>query len=255
MNNQNHQPNQPHQTDAAQATAQARGRHPDALTEIAFVLDRSGSMQSCLEGAIAGFNGFLKSQQTEPGRARFTLVKFDDQYEVAYASEPIGSVAPLDTKSFVPRGSTALLDAIGKTIDDLGKKLAAEPEAARPALVIFAILTDGLENASTQFTWKEISDRIAHQRDVYQWEFAFLGANQDAIATAANLSISSSMASAFVADNIGTMSASEALHLKLSPMRKRNVAQVLSFDERENLASPLAAIAAKQDAKQRRKGK
>lgn len=96
----------------------------DQLTEIAFILDRSGSMQALVEPAIAGFNRLLREQQQEPGSARFTLVLFDDRYEVAVKSLPISEVVELDTTTFVPRGGTALLDAIGYTIDGLGKRLA-----------------------------------------------------------------------------------------------------------------------------------
>src|SRR6478736_708029 len=113
-----------------------------SLTEIAFILDRSGSMQSMVEPAISGFNRLLREQQQVPGQARFTLVLFDDCYELPINSVPIAEVVELDTASFVPRGSTALLDAIGRTIDDLGKKLGALPEADRPGQVIVAILTD-----------------------------------------------------------------------------------------------------------------
>ena len=124
----------------------------DNLTEIAFILDRSGSMESMVEPAISGFNRLLREQQQEPGTARFTLVLFDDQYEVPFHSVPIAEVVELDTNTFVPRGSTALLDAIGPTIDELGAKLAALPEADRPGQVIVAILTDGMENASHRYT-------------------------------------------------------------------------------------------------------
>ena len=116
------------------------------LTEIVFILDRSGSMQSMVEPAISGFNRLLREQQQVPGHARFTLVLFDDQYELPFHSVPIEEVVELDTTTFVPRGSTALLDAIGRTIDELGKKLSNTPAADRPDQVIIAILTDGEEN-------------------------------------------------------------------------------------------------------------
>ena len=118
------------------------------LTEIAFVLDRSGSMSRCLEATITGFNAFLADQKKQPGQARFTLALFDDRYEVPYASIPIEEVTDLNTRTFVPRGCTALLDAICQTIDDLGASISKRSESARPGLVIVPILTDGLENAS-----------------------------------------------------------------------------------------------------------
>jgi len=159
------------------------------LTEIAFVLDRSGSMQSMVEPAIAGFNRFLREQQAAPGEARLTLVLFDDEYLVPVDAQPIATVAALTTATYVPRAMTALLDAIGRTIDALGERLAALPEPVRPAKVIVTILTDGLENASTRYSADRLAAMIAHQTEIYGWEFLFLGANQDAIAAAARLGI------------------------------------------------------------------
>lgn len=167
------------------------------LTEIAFVLDRSGSMQSIASDAIEGFNSFLHHQQRSPGLARFTLVLFDDEYLVPVDNVEIGDVAPLDEDTYIPRNSTALLDAIGETIDRIGVRLARTGEVERPGKVIVAILTDGLENASTRFDWDDISRRIRHQTEIYSWEFLFMGANQDAIATAANLNIDSRNATNF----------------------------------------------------------
>jgi len=159
------------------------------LSEIAFILDRSGSMQALQEQAISGFNHFLSDQLNHPGEARLTLVLFDDEYLVPVESKPLHEVAPLNANTYVPRNCTALLDAIGRTIDTIGLRLANTPEADRPGQVIVAILTDGLENASTQYTWKDVASRIQHQREKYNWQFLFLGANQDAIATAAQMNI------------------------------------------------------------------
>ena len=172
-------------------------------TEIAFVLDRSGSMNCCQQDAIAGFNQFLADQQETEGLAKLTLVLFDDEYLVPVSSIPVQEVVPLTDDTYQPRGCTALLDAVGQTIDDLGNRLAALTEKDRPGQVIVAILTDGLENASQRFTWKEIAGKIKHQTDTYKWIFLFLGANQDAIATAANLSIAANNAANYVADAAG----------------------------------------------------
>jgi len=160
-------------------------------TEIAFILDRSGSMQSIAETAVSGFNELLTQQQQEHAQTpvRMSLVLFNTGYEVPFASLPAPELPRLDMKTYSPDGSTALLDAIGRTIDETGARLAAMPEAERPGKVIIAILTDGEENSSRTFTWAQISDKIRHQREVYKWEFLFLGANQDAIATASKMSI------------------------------------------------------------------
>jgi uncharacterized protein YegL len=192
----------------------------DNLTEIAFVLDRSGSMQSMVIPAIEGFNRLLREQQQEPGSARFTLVLFDDQYEVPWHSVPIAEVVELDTATYVPRGSTALLDAIGRTIDELGAKLAATPEDLRPGQVIVAILTDGEENASHHFTWREIAKRIHHQTEKYDWKFLFLGANQDAIATAAKMNIHAADAANFSMTAASYGATQGAVNRKLKAVRR-----------------------------------
>ena len=192
------------------------------LTEIVFILDRSGSMQAMVEPAISGFNRLLREQQQVPGHARFTLVLFDDQYEVPFQSVPISEVVELDTSTFVPRGSTALLDAIGRTIDELGKKLAAAPEAERPGQVIVAILTDGQENASTRYTWESVAKRIRHQTEKYQWQFLFLGANQDAIATAGKMNIHAANTANFAMTEHSYDSSKGALSRKMSAFRRRS---------------------------------
>ena len=190
------------------------------LTEIAFILDRSGSMESMVDPAIDGFNRLLRDQQQVPGSARFTLVLFDDAYEVPIRSLPIAEVVELNHRTYEPRGSTALLDAIGRTIDELGAKLAATPEHDRPGQVIVAILTDGMENASTCFTWQDISTRIRHQTDQFDWKFLFLGANQDAIATAGKMSIHAADSANFAMD-VGSYGAvQDALSRKMKSIRR-----------------------------------
>jgi hypothetical protein len=167
------------------------------LTEISIVLDRSGSMASMAKEAIGGFNAFLESQQKLPGDARLTLVLFDHEYIVAYDGRPIKDVPPLDEHTYVPRGTTALLDAIGRTVNTIGERLDKTPEANRPGKVLIVILTDGLENASQEFKRNQIYSMIKHQRDKYAWEFIFLGANQDAIQAGSLIGIPASNAATF----------------------------------------------------------
>jgi len=169
-------------------------------SEIAFVLDRSGSMESCREAAIEGFNSFLQNQQRTKGLAKLTLILFNDEYLVLIDALPVAEILPLDDDSYVPRGSTALLDAIGRTIDELGARFAALPEQYRPMQVIVVILTDGLENSSQNYTWQQITDAIEQQSEQHRWTFLFLGANQDAIATAAQMNITAANAAAYIAD-------------------------------------------------------
>lgn len=197
-------------------------------THISFVLDRSGSMSSIKPDTIGGFNTFLESQKAVPSKATFTLIQFDNEYEVPHQMADIQTVPALTDSTFVPRGSTALLDAIGRTINDTGKRLGDMPEAERPEKVLFVILTDGFENASREFTNNKINDMITHQRDKYGWEFVFLGANQDAIATAATMGIQASSTITFTADSQGTKATYEALAANTANYRT-GTARDLSF--------------------------
>jgi hypothetical protein len=162
-------------------------------TYIAVVLDRSGSMSSVKQATIDGFNEFVNKQKQVPGECRLMLTQFDDVYEMVF-NRPIAEVQPLDDQSYHPRGMTALHDAIGKTIHDVGKTLAAMPEADRPARVLVAIITDGGENSSKEFHQKQIADLVQQQQDQYSWIFVFIGANQDAVLTAKTFNIPATQA-------------------------------------------------------------
>jgi hypothetical protein len=219
-------------------------------TEIAFILDRSGSMNSCQQAAIEGFNHFLADQQKTEGLAKLTVVLFDDEYIVPVSSVPVQEIVPLTDDTYQPRGCTALLDAIGQTVDDLGRRLAALAEKNRPGQIIVAILTDGLENASQRFTWKQISEKIKHQTDIYKWTFLFLGANQDAIATAANLSIAANNAANYVADAAGSKAGQAAFSRKMSALRRASM-DIASVSEQLDAAAPLSDIVSEEDRKTR----
>jgi len=158
------------------------------FTRIAIILDRSGSMESCKESTVSGFNEFIRNQKKIPGEATVKLVQFDDQYETVF-DKRLENCPELTQSTFVPRGSTALLDAQGRTIVELGQELAALPEQERPSKVIVVTLTDGQENASKEYSLDKIGAMIQEQRDKYNWDFVFLGANQDAVATAAAMNI------------------------------------------------------------------
>jgi uncharacterized protein YegL len=157
------------------------------LTEIVFVLDRSGSMGNLVTDTIGGFNSFLSAQQKEPGEAVLTTVLFDDRYEVLHNRVDIKNVAAITEKDYFTRGMTALLDSIGKTINSIGEQLSKLEESERPSKVIFVITTDGLENSSVEFSWEQIKTMITHQTNKYNWKFIFLGANIDSISVGAQL--------------------------------------------------------------------
>lgn len=221
------------------------------LTEILFILDRSGSMAPLTEAAISGFNNFLRDQAAEPGQARLTLVLFDDHYETPVSSLPLPEITPLDTTVYTARGSTALLDAMGRGIDELGQRLATLPEVDRPGTVIVAILTDGEENASQHFSWKDVNRRIRHQSEKYHWNFLFLGANQDAIATAAKVGIQAANSATYLADAHGIGATGASFSRKAKAMRKMASCQPLDTAEQADLQAPLSDIVREEDDKRR----
>lgn len=159
--------------------------NPD-FTVIQAIIDRSGSMETIRSDAEGGFNAFVADQRNQPGQCQLSLAQFDNEYEVVYTDRPLDEVPPLQ---IVPRGTTAMLDAIGRTVIDLGARLAAMPEDARPGTVLVAIVTDGLENASREFSYAAIKQLITQQEQVYNWTFMYLGADQDAIAQGAQMGI------------------------------------------------------------------
>lgn len=159
------------------------------LTEIWMILDRSGSMESIHSGTVEAVNSFIKDQQKEDGQATFTLRQFDDEVLTTYDRLALDKVPMMKLGDFEPRACTALYDAVGQAILDLGKILKDTPEEARPGCVIFTILTDGMENASREFSGKQVADMIEHQKEKYHWEFIFLGANIDVDKVADSLNI------------------------------------------------------------------
>jgi hypothetical protein len=199
-------------------------------TDINIVLDRSGSMESVKDDTIGGFNAFLNSQKAVSGEATITLVQFDNEYQTVYRAISLERAQPLDNTTFVPRGSTALLDAIGRTVVETGRRLADLSEDSRPDKVIFVILTDGFENASREYDNHRINDMIQNQRDNYKWEFVFLGANQDAIATAGNMGIQAANAMTYAANSVGTALAFEAVADNIAQYRQ-NAAPSPAFSQ------------------------
>lgn len=211
------------------------------LTDITFVLDRSGSMQSIKNVTIEAFNGFLHSQRTGAGVAQMTLVQFDDQFELVYGAIPMHHAPELTEGTFQPRASTALLDAIGRTIKATGDRLQRLPPEQRPGTVIFVTLTDGYENASHEFTLQRVNEMIREQRDKEAWQFIFLGANQDAIATAAQMGVAAGQAMTFSASESGTHGVWGAISSKLHRVRaacaKGGPGVPLEFDADDRRAS------------------
>lgn len=154
-----------------------------SYSQIAVILDRSGSMGSVKQATIDGFNEFVNKQKTNTNPTKLLLTQFDDVYEILY-NRDVKEIEKLNNDTYQPRGTTALFDAIGKTVTDLGRELAVKTPENRPDRVVVVIITDGFENASKEYRQPQIAEMIKHQREKYSWEFVFLGATQEAVLAA-----------------------------------------------------------------------
>ena len=200
-------------------------------THIAVLLDRSGSMGDIKDDAIGGFNCFLKEQKAAGANATLTLVQFDtESTDVVHESMPILEVPDLNHQTFQPRGGTPLLDALGQTIDSTGRALAAIPEANRPNKVVFVVITDGQENSSHQHTKASVKERIDHQSSHYNWQFVFLGANQDAFDEAGAVGIAMGNAANFAPARMQAAFAATAANVA-SYRRSGNAAKLAYSDD------------------------
>jgi len=169
---------------------------------IVMLLDRSGSMSTMKQSMESAIDNFIKEQKACSGEASFTLVQFDDRVDKKFDRIPINSVPYI---TIVPRGATALYDALGQTIDNVGQELASMDEDQRPNKVIFVAITDGFENASRTYERLQVLDKINHQSSVYNWKFIYLGANQDAIMNGASVGFNANSCSNYTMDNAWTI--------------------------------------------------
>ncbi len=202
--------------------------------DITVVLDRSGSMSSIREDTMGGFNTFLKEQKEAEGETKFTLTQFDDRYEIVHDGLPVSDVPELTNKTFVPRGSTALLDAMGRTINTVGSRLDALEESEKPEKVIFVVITDGHENSSRGFARSEVFEMVKHQTDTYNWEFIYLGANQDAIAAGHNMGFSTRNSMSYSADSVGVDNTYKSLGRVVRTCRSGQAMRGFTHSERDN---------------------
>lgn len=205
------------------------------LTDITLVVDRSGSMNQVREDAEGGVNAFIAEQTKQPGEALLTLVQFDTEYEFLHQGVPVDLVPPYE---LLPRGATALLDAVGRAINETGHRLAAMPEHERPGLVVVVIMTDGHENSSHEFSKAQIRRMIEHQQYVYSWQFTFLGANQDSFAEADKLGIALDGAANYRADKAAAAwgaTASKVARMRRSSFDGDTVVNEFTLTEREDM--------------------
>lgn len=174
------------------------------LTELVFILDKSGSMSGLEQDTIGGFNSMLEKQKKEEGDAFVTTVLFDNNYKLLHDRLSIKDIMLMTRKEYYVGGSTALLDALGTAINYIGKTLSETKEEKRPEKVMFVIITDGMENSSREFNQRKIKSMIEHQKTKYSWDFIFLGANIDAVETATSFGINEDKAVTFLSDSEGT---------------------------------------------------
>lgn len=173
------------------------------LTELVFILDKSGSMGGLEADTIGGYNAMLEKQKAVEGECHITTVLFDNNYELLHDRIDIRAVSPITAKEYQVGGSTALLDAIGRTINKIGNAQKHTADDYRAEKVMFIIITDGEENSSREYSAPRIKQMIEHQKNRYGWEFLFLGANIDAVETAGRFGISPDHAQNYLADSEG----------------------------------------------------
>ena len=197
---------------AAEATEPAETKTPDETEktdkeeksmEVVFILDRSGSMTGLEADTIGGFNSTLKKQKEKGGKVLWSTVLFDDRHEVIHDRVPIDKIEPLTEREYYVRGCTALLDAIGRAIHHIGNVHKYARSEDVPEKTLFVITTDGMENASRDYTYEKVKHMIQRQTEKYGWEFMFLGANMDAVSVAGRMGIRPDRAATFINDDIG----------------------------------------------------
>lgn len=186
------------------------------FTDLVFILDRSGSMSGLEQDTITGFNDMIERQKREPGQALVTTVLFDDQYQMIHDRVPLEELRAMDTSQYYVRGCTALLDSVGRTISHM---IGCRRDPELEHKVIFVIITDGLENASREYSYQKVKQLIRQQRDEYGWEFIFLGADMDAAEEASKIGIREEWTGNYRNDAVGIGIAYEVISETVSCMR------------------------------------
>lgn len=209
-------------------TPQPVVKAPDETALIAVVLDRSGSMEAIRDDAIGGLNAFVAEQRDLPGQATLLLAQFDHEYELVHDGLPLAEIPPLDRASFVPRGRTALLDALGRTLNDVAERISRTAPAGRPGRVIVVVVTDGCENASREFTLDTIAKMIAARR-ADGWEILFLCTSEEALRDAVAMGIDGATSRPFAGTALGTRDAFRRVSRSIGNSRRSG--RPVEFDD------------------------
>ncbi len=204
------------------------------LTELVFILDRSGSMQSLTDDTIGGFNSLIEKQRGEKGECFVSAVLFNNASTVLYDRVPLDKIPAMTRKDYAAQGGTALIDAIGAAIHHIGNVHKYARSEDVPQNTLFVIVTDGMENSSRHYTSDRVKQMIERQKSKYGWEFLFIGANIDAVETAQNFGISKECAVDYIADSEGTDVAYGAVCAAVSMMRTNSA---LSADWSESISN------------------
>lgn len=201
------------------------------LTELVFILDKSGSMSGLEADTIGGYNSMLKKQQAIEGKCHITTVLFDNNYELLHDRIDIKAVSPITEKEYQVGGSTALLDAIGNTIHKIGNAQKHTAENYRAEKVMFVIITDGEENSSREYSVEKVKAQIERQKAKFGWEFIFLGANIDAVQTARRFGIAPDRAIDYMADSEGTELNFKVMASAVATFREAGTVDEACFEE------------------------
>ena len=201
------------------------------LTELVFILDKSGSMSGLESDTIGGYNSMLKKQQSIEDECHITTVLFDNYYELLHDRIDIKAVSLITEKEYQVGGSTALLDAIGNTIHKIGNAQKHTAENYRAEKVMFVIITDGEENSSREYSAEKVKAQIERQKTKFGWEFIFLGANIDAVLTAGRFGIAPDRAIDYLADSEGTELNFKVMASAVATFREAGTVDEACFEE------------------------
>ena len=212
------------------------------LTEIVFILDRSGSMAGLEKDTIGGYNSMLKKQKKEEGDAIISTILFDDKAEILHNRKDLYDVRSITDKDYYVGGCTALLDAVGSAIQRIGNIQKNTPAAERPEKTLFIITTDGMENASMEYSYSKVKKMVEEKKKKYHWEFIFLGANIDAVEVAGRFGVAKNRAVRYECDSAGTQLNFEVMSKMVGCARKCNSAvEMEAMMDCDEMLAPIQA--------------